>query len=57
MMGDTSEIAKKLFDICNQTIIGLKNQRIRDAVLEYRAGQTKKIIDNPDPRKVIQKEN
>lgn len=38
-------------------IIGLKNTRIRDAVLEYRAGQTKKIIDNPDPRKVVQNES
>jgi len=32
-------------------IIGLGNSAVRDAVLEYRAGQTKKVVDNPDPRR------
>jgi 5-(carboxyamino)imidazole ribonucleotide mutase len=31
-------------------ILGLQHQKIKEAVLEYRAGQTKKVKDNPDPR-------
>jgi 5-(carboxyamino)imidazole ribonucleotide mutase len=33
-------------------IMGIHNQQVKDAVLEYRARQTKKIKDNPDPRKI-----
>lgn len=32
-------------------ILGINHPKIKAAVLEYRAGQRKKIIDNPDPRK------
>ena len=32
-------------------ILGRKYPHILDALREYRAGQTKKILDNPDPRK------
>lgn len=32
-------------------ILGLMHPKIKDAVIEYRAGQRKKILDNPDPRK------
>lgn len=32
-------------------ILGLMHPKIKAAVIEYRAGQRKKILDNPDPRK------
>lgn len=31
-------------------IIARQNAQVREALQEYRAGQTKKILDNPDPR-------
>jgi len=32
-------------------ILGNRHQKIRAAIQEYRSGQTKKMLDNPDPRK------